>query len=248
MNFAAMYIRIEEYGLTTSRYLSLIFNFSVIIFAVLHEFKKVNFIPVVFSIVPIIFTFTPVNVIDIPILEQSLRLKGISSQNSMIQKNGIIVPNKNLSFDTMHKITSSYFYIKNSNYSKITLLDKSIFEKDFNTVFGFDAKFNDTENKDGKNLTFNYDFIDVENYKKVCYVPYGKIDSISNDIVLNIDGQEFKYNIGEFIRKSLETNSNLENIEFDINNGKFIVAFLNYSIVNSTIINIDSYGEYLLVK
>ena len=248
MNFTAMYIRIQEYGLTASRYLCLIFNFAVIIFAVLHEVRKVKFIPVVFSFIPIIFTFTPINIIDIPILEQSLRLKNILIQNNMIQSDGTISINKNLSFDAMHRITSSYFYIKNSDYSKVVLLDKDIFEKDFDVVFGFEAKFKEFDNKYERNLTFNYGFIDIDDYKKVRYVSNGKADSTSNTIVLNVDGDEFKYDISKYIEKFLDYDNNLQNIEIETDRSKFIVTFLNYSIINDKTVNIGSYAGYLLVK
>lgn len=247
MNFAAMYIRIQEYGLTTSRYISLIFNFSVIIFVVLHESKNIKFIPIFFSIIPIIFTFTPVNIVDIPVLEQSLRLKNILAQNSMFQNDGTIISNTNINFDVRRKIISSYFYIKDSGYNKVSVLDKSIFEKDFNTVFGFDAQRRDSENKYGENLTFEYDFINVEGYKKVRYISYGNIDSVSHNIVLSVDNKEIKYDITGFIKKSLESNDRLENIELEVDTGKFIITFLNYSIINDAI-KVDAYGGYLLLK
>ena len=72
MQFVSMYIRFSEYGLTSTRYLSIVLNIFSLIFIILVLIRKERGLKdslVILSALVILVTLTPLNVFNIPIIE-----------------------------------------------------------------------------------------------------------------------------------------------------------------------------------
>ncbi|MDR1240886.1 MAG: DUF4153 domain-containing protein [Oscillospiraceae bacterium] len=114
MQFMAIYIRVSNYGLTSFRYISIIFGVFTLVFAIITLFRKEkilkNSLIVLLSFV-LFLTVTPFNTFDIPILEQTYRLKKLLLKNQMLDDDKII-KNENIDADEKLKIMSAYNFIR----------------------------------------------------------------------------------------------------------------------------------------
>ena len=115
MNFWSMGLRVNEYGLTTPRYISLAFNETAVVFAILALIRRGTiWIFMVGAVVALAITCTPLNVINMPFQSQKAGLIKVLEANSMIDDNGMIVPNSALSDGDKQIITDKWGAIEMS--------------------------------------------------------------------------------------------------------------------------------------
>jgi hypothetical protein len=168
----AMYERLNAYGLTTLRYVSVVLNTIALLFAVFAVIKNgrhIGKIFIVLGVVSLLVTITPLNVLDIPNINQESRLKNILIANNMYD-NGKVIPNEAIDKQTKIKITSSYEYVKNNSGKKSNLVTQYK-EVEFKKVFGFSQEYeNDYRNNDRNRygyFSYSYDYIDTNGYTKL---------------------------------------------------------------------------------
>lgn len=109
----AVYIRLNAYGITTPRYVSLVLTAVALIFVVISLIRKGRYIRQVILVligVSILVSVTPLNIIDVPVYEQTARLERILVRNNMFSDDKII-PNVNISDQDKADIRSSYNYL-----------------------------------------------------------------------------------------------------------------------------------------
>jgi len=143
----AINIRVSAYGITTLRYISIILVAIVLTFlilAIVNKGKYLKTIFVVIATVAIVFTFTPLNVIDVPDKVQYNRLVSYLEANDMYQ-DGVVIAKQDIPLDDKREITNIFEYLINSGGNNIELI-KDIRDKvgyrgydyeDFKDTFGF---------------------------------------------------------------------------------------------------------------
>lgn len=143
----AINIRVSAYGITTLRYISIILVFIVLAFLVLAIFKKGKYLKVIFAViatVAIVFTFTPLNVIDVPDRVQYNRLINYLEANDMYQ-DGAVIANNDIPMEDKREITNIFEYLVNSGGKQIDLITElrkdtgymGYDSEDFRNTFGF---------------------------------------------------------------------------------------------------------------
>lgn len=186
MQAIAVFERINAYGLTTPRTVSLVLIVISILFIIgsLVIPKHLNKIALASGIIVLIVTITPFNVIDMPIASQTNILKTVLTENNMIV-NGKVVPGSNVSKEDQEKIISAYDYLKYDADNIPDFIEDS--KKDFKEIFGFPKYVEDYNYNYNTNYTYCIysakNSIDIAGYNKMIY-----IDS-------NIDSENPQYNI-----------------------------------------------------
>ncbi len=118
MMFVAMWIRINAYGITESRYYGFVLGIWVLGIMLYFSLKKKTkniVIPVSLSIVALISVFGPLSGFSISKLNQNNRLESILERNQMLEGD-IIQPNKNVSYEDKEEISMilQYFNTRHS--------------------------------------------------------------------------------------------------------------------------------------
>jgi hypothetical protein len=143
----AINIRVSAYGITTLRYVSIILVSIVLAFLVLAIFKKGKYLKAIFAViatVAIVFTFTPLNVIDVPDKVQYNRLVNYLEANDMY-RDGTVIAKKDIPLEDKREITNIFEYLVNSGGNQIDLITElrkdtgymGYDSADFRDTFGF---------------------------------------------------------------------------------------------------------------
>jgi hypothetical protein len=174
----AVWIRFDAYGLTVSRWISIIFNLiasAFIIVSLIKKGKHIKYVILAFAVICLLSSVGPLNAIDIPIYEQTIRLESILKRNDMFA-DGKIIPNGNISKEDKRAITSAYEEIIYEDKMPGYLDENS----SFYVIFGFE-RIDEYGNDDQSRHTYVsenafHDEIDIEGYSK-----YFVIDAYNNE-------------------------------------------------------------------
>ena len=91
MQSYALFLRINAYGLTTPRYLSIMFNLIGLAFVVSSFFKKgPKHVFLFMAVIAVILSVGPFNMIDVPFKSQTRRMEKILIKNEMLKGETII--------------------------------------------------------------------------------------------------------------------------------------------------------------
>ena len=224
----SIFIRVNAYGLTELRVLSLVFNLIGLILILLNIFKKRYLFFLIAGIIILIFTAIPyTNIIDLPAIEQEARLKRVLIDNNMY-KDGEIIVNASLTKDTKDKIVSCYNFLSNSASNKTSLITR---ETDFKKTFGFDdggygtsdgieycsySSYVEKLDIKGYNSIEFTDYIEIEDdldFEKYCeevYQEYGDYSSNAQLIYKNNDNEVLYI---EYLYFERDINANINHIE-----------------------------------
>jgi len=162
-----IYIRVSSYGLTTARYMSVVLILMALVFMIDSLLKlpvQRSFIWI--TILAVLFTCTPLNVIDMPNRNQEHRLEQ-ALMDTGILKDGKINENMELSESEISRIRSPYEYLQDS-YGKKGKMFKEFSETKFaenNFGQGYDSEdhFSFYSDLDGEKIS-------VEGYKTMEHV------------------------------------------------------------------------------
>ncbi len=139
MQIIAVFERINAYGLTVPRTISLVLIIISILFILCSVVapKQLNKIPLISGIIVLIVTVTPLNVIDMPVVSQTCILKTVLTENNML-RDGRVIPNPNIDDKSAERITSAYGYLKYNAKKTPGFIQEP--EKSFDEIFGFYEK------------------------------------------------------------------------------------------------------------
>lgn len=197
MQAVAVYIRVNAYGLTTARWVSILLTLTALIYLIMSLIKGgkyTKYVILFFVAVCIVSSVGPFNLLDVPVYEQTTRLEAVLISNGMLD-NGIITPNANISDEDKKKISSSYNALVYEKKAPSYLNNGN----DFNKTFGFETSdVNIYPNNDIRyiNKYRSYDEIDISGYKKY-YLINANMDEYKDRCYVNINGG--KYDITEKI-------------------------------------------------
>ena len=194
MQAIAVFERINAYGLTTPRTVSLVLIIISILFIAgsLIMPKHLNKIALVSGIIVLIVTVTPFNVIDMPVASQTKILESVLTANGML-KDGKVVPNSKVSVEDAEKIISSYNYLKYDAKK----LPEFILNSEKNTdyeIFGFKAD-HDSDRNNYIHCNFSTkESVDITDYNKM--VECREYDSIK----IEHNGQQYDIDLEQLAR------------------------------------------------
>ncbi|WP_315444357.1 DUF4153 domain-containing protein [uncultured Selenomonas sp.] len=128
-----VWLRYEAYGLTTLRYTSMICTFcGIYALAVAFLRRKPQQVYLCAAILALIFSLTPLNVVDVPLRNQEARLTQILTENNLLQ-DGRIVKRDDTPPAVVDEIIDIAFYLEQD----VSPLAAEVFDTKFNTMREF---------------------------------------------------------------------------------------------------------------
>jgi len=258
VQFIAMYIRLSNYGLTTSRYISLVLNIVALVFAVVTFVKNGRYIKhmlIAVICLSLLLTVTPLNIHDVPRWEQTARLTQVLQQNDMIE-NGKIVAKDDISQEDKITITSAYNYLDSYYFrdEKMPDIIVNTEREGFALIFGFAKEY---EENDWYNSSYNFysyyndvDVIDIAGYSKLHKV------YVHNDTMVSIQlgsGEPVSYNLTKDVEALYAEYGEVSysddvKMEFQVGANKLILTHLGFEVDDNNEITINSFEGYFLER
>ena len=246
MQFWAIHIRLSAHGLTTMRYISIVLNAIALLFAIVSLVKGgrwVKDILPVIAVTALVITITPLNVIDVPVRNQTTKLLSLLKANNMIV-DGQITANENVSVEDRVMITSAFNYINTSRGNRPDIL-VGVENRLFLQTFGFQQTTERGYIRQNLWGTFRYayDGIDVEAYSR-----FYRLSQSGGSF--NIESVGISYDITKYIEELYELHG-LEyegRIEIPIGDNKLILTHVSFRIREGEALRVMSFSGYLLVR
>jgi hypothetical protein len=206
----AVFERFDAYGLTSARYASVVLNIIALGFAAASLIKGGAHIEKMLLIAggaAVLVTLTPLNIIDVPVLEQNARLIRVLKANGMYE-NGVIIPKMPESETDRIKITSAYNYVNGSGSKKAAVTGDN---RSFNEIFGFNASYEGQKPRAEEygHYRDNGDYIDIAGYSKlydnIHLYPHNLENRLSgNTFILSAGDEIIEYDFSEEIKRLYE--------------------------------------------
>ncbi len=233
----AIYIRLDAYGLTVLRYLSVILIVFAVLFIINSLFRfRISLIFAIGCLMSILATIGPLNMVDVPNREQSSRLLRLADKYQLIV-DGKYRHSDNMTEDDREAFISCYEYLKYSG-GKLADKVKIITDLSYQEVVG-------SEDYVPVNTKWIYYYasdheIDISSYQKAVYVNSYYYDDVHG---LNVHDEIMKiyqkYGSGQI-------NDSILIIEIDDNNA-IAVQELSVEIVDDEGIGYFFIEGYLLI-
>ena len=157
-----VWLRYEAYGLTTLRYTSMICTFcGIYALAVAFLRRKPQQVYLCAAILALIFSLTPLNVIDVPLRNQEVRLTQILTENNLLQ-DGQVIKRDDLPRKTIAEIADIARYIGED----ASPLAAQVLAANFNThneTFSFYAKSSQEHSVAGYQRLIPFDTHNINN-------------------------------------------------------------------------------------
>lgn len=245
MQAIAVFERINAYGLTTPRTVSLVLIIISILFILGSIIipNHLNKIALISGLIVLIVTLTPFNVIDMPVTSQTNILKTVLLSNDML-KDGKVTPNPNVSDADAQKIISAYEYLKYDAEKVPDFIPNS--EKSIQEIFGFTKMYYGIEEN-------NYIYCNFHTKNSVDITDYDKMVKVFDDnYFVNIDYKGQQYNIDlKKIAKILYDQYGNEETELDIYtvDENISLYFTNFSFeIDNSEVSYCHFNGYALLK
>ncbi len=194
MQAIAVFERINAYGLTTPRTISLVLIVIGILFigATIIKPKHINKIALVAGIIVLVVTITPFNVIDMPIASQTAILENALLKNDMI-KDGMVVPKNDVNKEDAETIDSAYHYLKYNAQQVPDFIPEG--DNSFIEIFGFE-RYEDESN--WKHYSFwTKESVNITGYDKMIQISGNKDDIIT----LEHNNHQYDINVREIAQE-----------------------------------------------
>ena len=177
----AIAIRLNAYGLTTARLMSLILILIAVGFMASQIFAIHVSIPfLLIPILAVLFTCTPFNIYDIPNRSQETRLKNALSKGGALV-DGVLNDEVNMEVEYLEDARSAYEYLRWSSGNK-----SSFFEEFSNSKIA--KSFYDSNDYSNKIRSFHYSndlkdkAIDISGYKQLQLISQQQNDSYDKEL------------------------------------------------------------------
>ena len=181
MMFFAIYLRIQEYGMTENRYIVIAAGVWILLSLIYYIFYRDNSnisIPIFLSVIILITGIGPASATSLSIRSQNARFEKLLRDNKMIAGEEI-KPNINIESDAKSQIVDIVSYmVRTDRVDKLSYMPKDfkLSEDSFTKLFGF-SNIIESKNYLGYSYTDNlptdselgFD-IDIEGYKHLIYV------------------------------------------------------------------------------
>lgn len=207
MQAIAVFERINAYGLTTPRTVSLVLIVISVLFIAgsIIAPKHLNKVALISGIIVLVVTCTPFNVIDMPVASQTKILTDVLVANDML-KDGVVVQNENISDEDTEKFISAYRYLK---YNAEKLPDIVSDEQSIEKVF--DIGFYDEVHNTKYCSYHTFDSIDISDYDHLLKV----YQDDNYKLLFSHNGRDYEIDLTE-LSKELYDKFRTEHQEIDI--------------------------------
>ncbi len=243
MQTIAVFERVNAYGLTTPRTVSLVLIIISILFIAGSIIipKHLNKISLVSGIIVLIVTITPFNVIDMPIKSQTNILENVLTANDML-KDGKVIPNPNVSNSDAQKIISAYEYLKYDAKKLPDFIPDSA--ETLQEIFGFTKNYDNDRN----NIIYcsfrTKDDVDITGYDRMV-----KFYNNANTIKIEHNDQQYDIDLKEIARSfNTQYGTNKSDINIYVISENVALYFTNFSfeVQNDEILSCYCNGYALL--
>lgn len=257
-------IRLSAYGLTSARYISLMYNVFAVIFALLATFKReyIRFtvlLSVVF--VGIITIPSPVDATQLPANVQLGRLENVIEKHDLLQDGKIV--SKEIPKEDEEKLVSAYNYLRYVDQDLWSKKPNYLETKNYAANTGWYYYLNkggndyyDYSNNYYERYYYSSDSddtisIDIAGYSRLEIIDsyyYNSSSKIKNDDLKENYGFDFENYIEELYAKYGDTKYNIEEpLIKEVGNYKFIFTNVSLHKTNGTITDKSASG-YVLIK
>lgn len=181
MMFFAIYLRIQEYGITENRYIVIAAGVWIFLSLIYYIFYRENSnitIPIFLSVIILITGLGPASATSLSVRSQNTRFEKLLKENKMIAGDEIKA-NVNVESSTKSQIIDIVSYmVRTDRVDKLSYMPKDfkLNEDSFTKLFGFSNIVEDKEylgysyaDNIAKNSELGFN-IDVEGYKKIIFV------------------------------------------------------------------------------
>lgn len=240
----AVYIRLNAYGLTSARYLSVVLNIIVLIFVVLSLIKRGKYISriiIVFIAAVLPVSVTPLNLIDVPVYEQTLRLDRVLAKNNMFS-DGSIIPNAEISEVDKATIRSCYNYLifhDNAPYYIKNIKSDTA----FGDIFGFNPDFGYADNLRYYNFHGQASQFDISGYARLVEINESSYTA-GGRFIVTVENAE--YDLTGFVLTLSEDDTEI--IYSPADNITLIFKTVDYSVDHDNIFQYYYISGYALIK
>ncbi len=242
----SIYIRLNAYGITESRYYLTLFGLYSLSMAIYLSLKPVvnnQKIALIAMIVALVSIIPPVDAFTISRWSQRTRLETILSDANMLV-DGVLIPDENASLEVRKETTSIIQYMERRNYLQDLDWLESDFDlwKDFEDTFGFERAYTyEVLPENEFYASINYDaLISVEDYNVLAHL------NIYRDASYNYPQYDFVMNNQNyFIEIDAIDNLNVSIKVLDENENILIESNSLYTYVE-TIKDLDGYDRNLM--
>lgn len=228
--FIAIYVRVENYGITENRYFIIVLAFWLLATIIYHLFSKkkhIIWIPITLSIVAILSVLGPWSAFTISEKSQIKRLQKLLTENNILQKGKIVPATDTIALIAEAEIGSIVRYLEQTHgfhnmqpwFEKD--LEKLFTEKD--SLMGYVNKAEVVLNQMGLKNIYNWQQYDNTNYLKTFNYYADKFSHIS------ITGYD---ELVQFSQYPYDTTQNIQiieltldtlRLEFNASNNKYII-------------------------
>jgi hypothetical protein len=200
MQLISVWIRVNAYGITESRYYILVFGIFSLIAGVILCFSDVNkngYLALLAAVLAILSIIPPIDAFTVSRNSQIHRLEALLEEEGML-KNENVTKNTNASVKAKMEITSILNYLEQSSYlTYLTWLPETfnVYE-DMNTVFGFAPTYSYTQEE----VQYASIYLDpkqalpIEGYDVILTAQVGSYmkDKGQRDSVFMVDGKNYR--------------------------------------------------------
>ena len=236
-----VWLRYEAYGLTTLRYTSMICTFcGIYALAVAFLRRKPQQVYLCAAILALIFSLTPLNVVDVPRRNQEARLTQILTENNLLQ-DGRIVKRDDTPPAVVDEIIDIAFYLEQD----VSPLAAEVFDENFRSMhesfFFYGTDFTE---------------LSIEGYHTLIRFDTQQITDEGFLVLTRTDGTEERIDLTSYAEILVQYGNQHDNIHLlsgelqDYKIGNYLIHFENISIhkaENGTVVW-DSASGFVLVR
>ena len=236
-----VWLRYEAYGLTTLRYTSMICTFcGIYALAVAFLRRKPQQVYLCAAILALIFSLTPLNVVDVPRRNQEARLTQILTENNLLQ-DGRIVKRDDTPPAVVDEIIDIAFYLEQD----VSPLAAEVFDKNFRSMhesfFFYGTDFTE---------------LSIEGYHTLICFDTQQITDEGFLVLTRTDGTEERIDLTSYTEILVQYGNQHDNIHLlsgelqDYKIGNYLIHFENISIhkaENGTVVWDNAQG-FVLVR
>ena len=236
-----VWLRYEAYGLTTLRYTSMICTFcGIYALAVAFLRRKPQQVYLCAAILALIFSLTPLNVVDVPRRNQEARLTQILTENNLLQ-DGRIVKRDDTPPAVVDEIIDIAFYLEQD----VSPLAAEVFDENFRSMhesfFFYGTDFTE---------------LSIEGYHTLIRFDTQQITDERFLVLTRTDGTEERIDLTSYAEILVQYGNQHDNIHLlsgelqDYKIGNYLIHFENISIhkaENGTVVW-DSASGFVLVR
>ncbi|MCQ2601845.1 MAG: DUF4153 domain-containing protein, partial [Treponema sp.] len=237
-------IRINAYGFTGWRVVSLVyivFSVIVVILAGIKSGKYMKLSLPVFSALLIVVSCTPFNPVSFPVKNQMAKIGKITAKHGYVFEQGLSIPDGNEVFAISEKaeIVDKFFYLATlSDVPEWLQCNYKNRNEKFLQIFGFEYR----TDYDSQVHSYYIDShfakldLDISPYKEIIEIE--KVNTaVDENSVKIVDVKNAEYDVSEFVKQCIDTG--IKNGSLDELNGPVILHYDNNSDIVITKINLS---------